>query len=80
MLLKNGLEGIPVFWLSLVKVPKSILSKIQNACFIFIWSGAKRENVIPLVKCQKLAKAKKFGGWVLKDLNLFSNALDSKSV
>jgi len=66
VLLKSVLESVPVYWLSLAHVPKSILEKNQECA--------------SLVKWNTLAKPKNDGGWGLKNIYLFDQALVTKSL
>ena len=77
-MVKFVLEGILVYWFSLTKVPKAILSRTSSVFFWFLWSRTKKEVGIPLVKWNKLAKDKKISGWGIKDLMLIDRALASK--
>jgi hypothetical protein len=79
VLLKVVLKSIPVYGLSLAHVPKSILEKIRRRCFSFLWICKKKEG-IPLVSWKILAKPKKGGGWGLKNIHLFGQALTVKSL
>jgi hypothetical protein len=58
VLLKSVLQSILVYWTSIAKVPKGILTKIQKKCFQFLWSGSRNRDGIPLVKWTNLAKIK----------------------
>ena len=80
ILLKSILESIPIYWLSLSKVPKSILDKFCSLCYGFLWSRNKEENTIPMVKWNQLARLKSMGGWGFKNLFLFGRALVAKII
>jgi len=78
VLVKSVLEAIPVYWMSLVWIPKGILESYRKACFRFLWSGKKESQVTPWVKWEKIARPKEKGGWGLKNIFLFSRALAAK--
>jgi hypothetical protein len=52
------LKAIPIYWHSLVFIPKGILEKIKKMSFRFLWSGKKESEGISLVKWQPIAKPK----------------------
>jgi len=78
VLVKSVLEAIPVYWMSLSWIPKGILEKIRRLCFRFLWSGKKVEEVTPWARWKKIAISKGLGGWGLKNIFLFSQALAAK--
>lgn len=80
VLLKSILESIPIFWTSLVVAPKGILTKICKISFQFLWSGPCVSGGIPLVKWSHVALPKELGGWGLKNIYTFAQALADKSL
>jgi len=79
-LAKAVLESIPVYWLTLYKVPVSILTGIRKRIFSFIWKGGHKNKKMHLASWEILSKPKKKGGWGLKNLSIFSQALRMKSL
>jgi len=79
-LAKAVLESIPVYWLSLYKVPCTILAGIRKRIFSFIWKGNHTSKKIHLARWELLSMPKIKGGWGLKNLSLFSQALRMKSL
>lgn len=77
---KAVLESIPVYWLSLFKIPISILEGIRRRITSFLWSGSGRDDKIHLVHWSCLARPKHSGGWGLRRLDPFSKALRMKSL
>jgi hypothetical protein len=57
-LVKFVLESIHVYWLSLAKIPKSILNRIRRKMFSFLWTR-KKEKGVHLVNWKRIAKPKK---------------------
>jgi hypothetical protein len=55
VLLKLGIESIPVYLTSIASVPKGILLKIRKASFQFLWSRSGRRRGIMLVKWNKVS-------------------------
>jgi hypothetical protein len=56
ILAKSKLQILSVYWLSLVKVPSSILHRIQQLIANFIWRGARKDTGYHLTKCKNIAK------------------------
>jgi hypothetical protein len=69
-LVKVVLESIPVYWLSVEKIPKSTLNNIRKRMFSFLWSGKKLKEGLHLINWQKIAMPKKDGGWGIKNIFL----------
>jgi len=55
ILTKAVLESLPVYWLTLFKVPVSILDGIRKRITSFIWSGGKDDNKIHLARWSLIA-------------------------
>ena len=41
-LIRAILQGIPVYWFSLARIPKSILRRMRQCIFTFLWGGRKQ--------------------------------------
>ena len=80
ILTKSVLESIPVFWFSLIWIPKAVLKGIQSRLTRFIWSGCSDKSSICLARWDLLAKPKDCGGWGLKDIGAFGRALNAKNL
>ena len=78
VLVKAVLEANPVYWMSLLWIPKGILEKARPICLHFLWSGKKEAAVTPWVKLDKIARPKSLGGWGLKNIFLFVETLAAK--
>jgi hypothetical protein len=63
------LQSILVYWLSLDKLPTSVLQRIQLMITKFIWKGGKKGTVFHLTKWKNLAKPKWFRGWGIKHIS-----------
>ena len=50
VLIKLVMEAIPVYWISLAWIPKSILNKAKKICFKFLWTGRSENAVTPWIK------------------------------
>jgi len=66
--------------MSLARIPKGILEKIRKICSKFLWEGTQEKVVLPWVKWAPLVVPKTLGGWGVKNIFLFSKALDEKLV
>jgi hypothetical protein len=80
ILVKSVLEGLPVYWLSVTRIPCAILDKIRRRSFIFLWSRKREKDNFHLVAWNKIALPKKSGGWGLKNIFEFGKALAAKSL
>jgi len=80
ILIKSVIESMPVYWMTLHKIPKAILNHIRKLVVSFLWSGNHAEEKIHLVKWSIIARPKAMGGWGLKDLDTFGKALRMKSM
>lgn len=78
-LAKSVLQNLAVFWISLCKIPKTILTTIRRKISNFIWSGLDKRK-IHLCNWQKIASPKALGGWSLKNIFVFALALRAKSL
>jgi len=47
VLVKEVLEAILVYWMSLSWIPKDILEKVRRLCFPYPWQGNKDKKVFP---------------------------------
>lgn len=62
ILVKSMLENIPVYWLSMAKIPSLVLDRIRSKVFSFLWSRGKEKKKIHLVRWDYLARPKEYGG------------------
>ena len=77
-MIKSVLEAIPVYWMALAWIPKSILNKSRRICSNFLWPGKKDQKVLPWIKWDQIARPKALGGWGIKNTNFFAKALAAK--
>ena len=45
-----------------------------------MWTGRRAQEGIPLVKWDRIVRPKELGGWGLKNLYVFNQALETKSL
>jgi hypothetical protein len=77
--LKSILSSILIYWETISKIPKGILSRVRNICFQFLWRGRRESGGIPLVKWNRIDILKELRGWGLKNIFYFSKYLETKS-
>eukprot|EP00253_Pinus_taeda_P004035 PITA_04035 len=77
-LIKSVLEATPVFWMALAWIPRHTLAQLQQICNRYLWAGSQDKRIFTWIGWQKIAIPKKWGGWGLKDLPLFAQALAAK--
>eukprot|EP00253_Pinus_taeda_P023181 PITA_23181 len=78
ILIKSVLEATPVYWMSLAWIPRGILHRIQQICCRFLWNGSKEGRPFAWENWKRIATPKKWGGWGLKLLPAFAQALAAK--
>ena len=61
-MVKSVLENIPVYWLTLAKIPVDVLVKIRQQVFHFLWSGNKARRGTHLSKRDTISSPKSYGG------------------
>jgi hypothetical protein len=66
ILINLFLDIIPIYWTSIVSMPKGILSKIKKIIFHFLWKYSRHFGGIPLVKWSRVASSKNLGRWGIK--------------
>ena len=79
-LILNVLQSIPVHWMTLFRVPVSILSSLRKFFFRFLWQGLGDFGKFHLADWEFLPLPKSWGGWDFKHLGLFNLALCAKSL
>jgi hypothetical protein len=66
--------------MALAAVPVSVLSKIRQLIFDFLWSGGGIAHHFHLCNWEMLAKPKSLGGWGLRNIFHFNRALAANSL
>jgi hypothetical protein len=70
ILIKAVLESLPVYWMALAHIPHSVLKKLRQLIFAFLWNGSKQSRGLHLYGWETLSKPKALGGWGLRNLHL----------
>lgn len=79
VLLKSVLESIPVYWNSIVAIPKGIMDKMRIS-YRYLWAGHKSLGSFLLASWSSIVVPKNLGGWGLKDICPFARALASQNL
>ncbi|XP_015939818.1 uncharacterized protein LOC107465352 [Arachis duranensis] len=75
ILIKSVLNSLPVYYLSLYKMPKLIAEKLISLQMRFLWSNENGKHRIPLVKWEIVQAPKKLGSLGVGDAVLRNTAL-----
>jgi hypothetical protein len=71
ILIKSFSESLPIYWQDLAHIPLSVLTKIRQLIFSFLWSDHKKRNRYNLCKWELVSKPKLYGGWGLRNIYIF---------
>jgi hypothetical protein len=80
ILIKVVLESLPVYWMALAHIPLSVLKKLQQLIFAFLWNGSKQNKGYHLCRWEMVSKPKSLGGWGLRNLQIFYKALSTNTL
>jgi len=69
VLLQSVLSVVPLYILSIHKMPVWVRKKIDSIRLQFLWQGTSEKHNYPLVRWTKLCGSKKSGGWGFLDLD-----------
>ena len=78
ILIRSVLAGMPIYWFSLEKVPKTILNCLRQRILSFLWGNHVEGKCIHLVDWKTLSRPYEYGGWNIKNLEWFGMALQLK--
>jgi hypothetical protein len=78
-LANSFLQSIPFYWLSLVKIPSSMLHQIYLLLSNFIWKRGKKGTGFHLTKWKNIARPKLYRGWGIQHISWFAQSLAAKS-
>ena len=79
VLIRAVLTSLPVYWCSLFPIPSTILDKLRQLIFNFLWGSSAETRRFHLVDWHILARPIAMGGWGIKNLPLFCISLRMKS-
>jgi hypothetical protein len=61
-------------------VPVSVLEKLRQLIYTFLWSGCREKKCLHLCNWDSIARPKKARGWGIKNLAFFNKSLAAKSL
>lgn len=76
--MKSIALAIPVYAMSVVKLPKELCDKLTSAMVEFMWSSGSNKRKISWVSWKQLCKRKEEGGLGFHDLSSFNQSLLAK--
>ncbi|KAJ9708505.1 hypothetical protein PVL29_000510 [Vitis rotundifolia] len=79
-LLKSTLANIPVYQMSLFRIPNSVARRLEKLQRDFLWGGGNLERRAHLVNWEMVCRDKEKGGLGIRKLNLLNRALLGKWV
>lgn len=77
-LIKSTLGNLPVYYMSIFRMPVAIANIIEKIQRQFLWGDSEEKRKLHLVKWDKVTKNKKFGGLGVKRLLEHNSALLAK--
>ncbi|GKU91159.1 hypothetical protein SLEP1_g5069 [Rubroshorea leprosula] len=78
MLINSVLSSLPVFLMSIYKIPSGIVNSIDKMRRNFLWGGEGEGRKINWVSWERVCKKKEWGGLGVKDMKRFNLALMGK--
>ena len=78
VLLKSVALALPVYAMSVFRLPKDLCARITSAIVEYWWGSGDKKRKIPWVAWQKLCKPKEQGGLGFHDIGKFNQALLGK--
>ena len=68
ILVKAVLTGLVVYWLTLARMPQSILNFLRCTIFNFLWGSSSGKSKNHLVHCHLTSRPYEMGGWNILNL------------
>lgn len=69
------LSSLPIYYLSLFKMPEGVAKEIDTVQSRFLWGGDELRRKIHLVKWKEISKSKNQGGLGVKRIKLMNDCL-----
>jgi len=77
-LIKSVLAAVPLYYISLFKVPEGVCKSITSIQRRFLWGWGKEKRPISWVSWKDICKPKEEGGLGVRDIRRFNHALLAK--
>ena len=74
-LIKSTLSGLPIYFLSLFRIPKLVYARLEKIQRDFLWGGGNLERRPHLVNWNTGCSEKKIGGLGVRSLSKLNQAL-----
>ena len=78
MLLKITLSSLPMYFLSLFTIPRTVVARLESIRRNFLWGSYEGSFKYPLVACEKVCLPVEMGGLGIRILVSFNQALLGK--
>ena len=80
MLIRYTLSTLPIYLLSLFRLPKRVKSRLEKIQRDFLWGGNSHSRKIHLVNWKIVSQGKSKGGLSIRNLDMLNRALPSNWV
>ena len=77
-LIKSTLSALPMYYLSIFKMPMGVMNVINRHLRNFFWSGGTHSKKLHRVRWDFIARPKEFGGLGVLDISIQNKALLTK--
>ena len=77
-LIKSTLSSLPIYFLSILPLPRKVANHMEKIQRDFLWSGISGDLKVHLVKWAKVCQPMQIGGLGIRCLRSFNSALLSK--
>ena len=74
-MIKSVLSGLPIYYLSLFKMPEKVAIELDKIQSRFLWGGDECKRKIHLVKWDRVTCSKEDGGLGVKTLRVMNECL-----
>ena len=74
-LIRNTLSSLPIYYLSLFRMPQKVCDRLERIQRQFLWGGSAPEKKFSLVRWATMCSEKKKGGIGIKSLSKLNKAL-----
>ena len=78
ILVREVLMGLAIYWLTLARIPKTILNFLRHTIFNFLWGNSFGKMRSHMVDWHLISRPYEMGGWNILNLEWFSMALRLK--